>query len=810
MIDTHSTEADRIGDTADEVGVPTGRRAVVRPAVPWALAAVTFVGVMLSIGNGSAWRWTAAAVGLTGAAAARFNRLPLAFSAVLALAAGQLATSGVIDGLSANGDRAELVVNLAVGVALCLMVLLGVQRRDGHLSSRDLVDLSAVVIGTTLVAWISVAQPLLDSADAATAVLVSGYLPLTSVVLMVTIDVAFAGLLGNRTMRLAAAAAAVHLVAAWAWALAISDRVPDGVAPVGMVAALGLLAVAMAHRDAPASLTAMPDAERSDGPTRVAMLGTAVVVPVTMLAVFPATSGLDLAVRTTGISFLVVAIVVRLLIATHQHRSIRETLLQQVTRDDLTGLPNRTRFTTEVSDVLEATWHSQHRTSVIQLNLDRFKNINDNYGHYAANEVLTIVADRLSDVADQIGAVVARVGGDDFALVHGATTSADHAIAHAEAVRSALDSPITVGDVSVFVTASLGVALAARNRTTLAEDLMRQADIAAHQAKLNGRNRIELFDESMQSRLTRRMDVEHALHGAIGRREMRLYHQPIVDIVTGRISGFEALMRWERQDGTIVSPADFIPVAEETGIICELGAWAIRDGLASLRQWIDAGVVPPTTTMSVNVSPRQIADPEFPGIVRSTVAESGVPPQLLWLEITESMMLDEPELATRTLEEIRSMGIRIALDDFGTGFSSLSMLQKFPIQRIKIDRAFVRDLGEDGNDRSLVRTIIAMARSMSFDLVAEGVETMTQLESLRDLGCDKAQGFLISRPVPTDAMRSTMLALDELASLSIFETPPIVAEVPIAEPTPVRRSPQLAMAVPMGPMSTRPLGAPRP
>jgi EAL domain-containing protein (putative c-di-GMP-specific phosphodiesterase class I) len=263
------------------------------------------------------------------------------------------------------------------------------------------------------------------------------------------------------------------------------------------------------------------------------------------------------------------------------------------------------------------------------------------------------------------------------------------------------------------------------------------------------------------------MDVEHALHGAIGRQEMQLYHQPIVDLESGLLSGFEALIRWQR-DGSIVSPGDFIPIAEETGIINEIGAWALLEALRELRRWIDDGLVPSSATMSVNVSPRQIADPEFASIVRDALDQSGVPAHLLWLEMTESMMLDEPELAEHTLRRIRSLGVRLALDDFGTGYSSLSLLQQFPIQRIKIDRAFVQGIAERSNDRSLVRTIIAMAQSMGLDLVAEGVETVHQLQSLRDLGCDKAQGYLISRPVPGKAMHSTMVALDQLKGLPLF------------------------------------------
>jgi diguanylate cyclase len=791
--------------------------------LPWLFTAAAAGFVVSVVVNGSlpdpAWRWSVIAVGLIGGAATWWGRLPLPFALVFCLAAVRLGTAQVLGGGEPAGGPWEIGLNLALGVAMCLLVLVAFQYRNGRLGTRDLVDVVAVLIGTGVVAWMAVAHPLIEDglASPVLACMLAAYLPLASLLVMFTVDVAFSGLFGNRTTWFATAAAAAHLVASWSWALHVVGTLPDIAGDLGVAgnaAALCLLAAAMTHADAPRSLVPIdPERDGSDTVVRVVIMGVSVIVPVSMVAAMTPSSTVDVTVRATGIGLLVVAIVVRLMIATHQNREARDTLLQQVTRDDLTRLPNRSRFIEEVAEILESTWHSPDRTTVVQLNLDRFKNINDSFGHYAANEVLVVVSERLRAVADSIGAVVARVGGDDFALVHAGVTSTDEALAHAESVRQALATPIQIGDATVFVTASIGVALAPRNRTTAAEDLMRHADIAAHHAKQNGRNRIELFDESMQARLTRRMDVEHALHGAIGRQEMRLFHQPIVDIVTGRVSGFEALMRWERQDGTLVSPADFIPVAEETGIICELGAWALLDALGSLRRWIDDGLVAPSTTMSVNVSPRQVADPAFATIVRSAVAASGVPPHLLWLEITESMMLDEPELASHTLDDVRAMGVRIAMDDFGTGFSSLSVLQQFPIQRIKIDRAFVQGLGDGGNDRSLVRTIIAMARSMALDLVAEGVETVEQLEALRELGCGKAQGYLISRPVPADAMRSTMVALDEMATLSIFSSAVAqpVAMVPDATPDAPRstRHPaQFAVAGPIGPISSRPLGGP--
>ncbi|MGH9134424.1 MAG: putative bifunctional diguanylate cyclase/phosphodiesterase, partial [Ilumatobacteraceae bacterium] len=300
------------------------------------------------------------------------------------------------------------------------------------------------------------------------------------------------------------------------------------------------------------------------------------------------------------------------------------------------------------------------------------------------------------------------------------------------------------------------------------EEFLRRADIATHRAKANGRNCIALFDESMQTSVTQRMDMENALYGAVERREMRLYHQPIVDIETGHISGFEALIRWRRDDGTLIPPADFVPIAEDTGLINSIGAWAMLEALTELRRWLSEGIVEETTTISVNVSPRQIADPHFADIVQEALTRSGVPPHLLWLEVTESMMLSEPEIARTTLRRIRSMGVRLALDDFGTGYSSLSLLQQFPLQRIKIDRAFIQGVADRANDRSLVRTIVAMGASMGLDVVAEGVESIHQLRVLRDIGCGKAQGYLISHPIPTDAMRSTMVALGDLGSLGFF------------------------------------------
>jgi EAL domain-containing protein (putative c-di-GMP-specific phosphodiesterase class I) len=285
-----------------------------------------------------------------------------------------------------------------------------------------------------------------------------------------------------------------------------------------------------------------------------------------------------------------------------------------------------------------------------------------------------------------------------------------------------------------------------------------------YRAKDAGRNCVAVFDESMLERVTQRLAVETALYRALERRELRLVHQPIIDIELGDVLGFEALMRWEQEDGTTISPAEFIPIAEETGTIVPIGAWALLEALSHLRDWIDKGVCPATASMSVNVSPRQLYDPNFIAVVNEALMRSRVAPQQLWLEITEGVMIAEPEQTMATLRRLNTLGVRVAIDDFGTGYSSLSLLQRFPIQRLKIDRSFISGIADDVNSRSLVKTIIAMADSLGLDTVAEGVESIRQLQSLADLRCAKAQGFLISHPVSPEAMASTIAALDRFSN----------------------------------------------
>ncbi len=744
------------------------------------VAAAAFAAlVALSGGSGVdiAWRSVVVIVGVSSAVVAwRRNGVPGLFALAFVIGAARLAfvSTGELSFTIEDATWAQAITDLFAGPTLVAVTMLSLRARRGHLGLREVLDAVTVTVASGLAAWIALANPAwVDGVSLPLALSAAAYVPIAFLLLTFTVELMLEGLARNRAMWLVLGAASGNFLATIVRAMVHIGLLPDaavqGVAGL-FTASFLLLCLAIVDPQAPALLLRIDD--NAQRPRREAMrlapLTFSLLSAVMLTSLVDATSTADRVVRATATCLVTVILLARLYVAFDGTARVQQRLERRLNHDDLTDLLTRPRFLAHVNAVLDTHWRSEVHPTLIQVSVDRFKNLNDTLGHETANKLLVRIAERLTEVADCFGGVVARSGGDEFVVLDSTTHNVDDATTRAATIASALARPLVIGEAPVFVTASIGVAIAPHNRTVPADELMRRADIATHRAKAAGRNRCVVFDDSMHANLAHRMEVENALHGAIGRREMHLYHQPIVDIVTGQISGVEALIRWKRSDGAMVSPAEFIPIAEETGIINELGAWALGESLSNLRQWIDGGVVPPSTTTSVNVSPRQIADPNFAAIVRDALERTGVPAHLLWIEMTESMMLQEPELAQTTLRQIRAMGVRLALDDFGTGYSSLSLLQQFPIQRIKIDRAFVQGIADRSNDRSLVRTIIAMAQSMGLDLVAEGVETIHQLRSLRELGCDKAQGFLISHPVPTDAMRSTMSALNEFASMALF------------------------------------------
>ncbi len=628
-------------------------------------------------------------------------------------------------------------------------------------------DGGIVALGSWLLAWVTIVRPALDNFDRGIwrTVLLGAMEPLGTIVLFLLVIVVFSDTAHTQAVRFLSGAVTLAIAGGVITALHDSGHIGDMFAlstALAMVAN-GLLYAALAHPSVKTLLEPQPRLRPRGMFGRIMTTTTALVVPIVVMSATTPADGFDRLVRTVSVGLLALVATARIIQTVRGNKFAQEALLHTARTDTLTGLPNRGHLLEAINATLHESWKGSAHPTLFFIDLDRFKNINDSLGHLAGDRVLMTIADRLRRSVPE-RATVARISGDEYVVLDPASPSLDNAMELAQQLLTSFREPLPLASGDVFVTASIGVARSEPQSHRNADVLLRHADTAMYQAKDAGRNCVALFDESMHERVAHRLTVETALFRALDRRELRMYHQPILDMSTGDVVGFEALMRWQQGDGTIVSPAEFIPIAEDTGTIIPIGSWALQDALATLRTWIDTGVCSPLATMSVNVSPRQLADPDFPTIVNDALHESGVSPHLLWLEVTEGVMITEPELALATLRRLRSLGVRVAIDDFGTGYSSLSLLQKFPLQRIKIDRAFVHGLGDNNNDRSLVRTIIAMGLSLGLDMVAEGVETIQQLQVLSELGCTKAQGYLISHPVPPDAMRSTVSALERMGA----------------------------------------------
>jgi diguanylate cyclase (GGDEF)-like protein len=483
--------------------------------------------------------------------------------------------------------------------------------------------------------------------------------------------------------------------------------------------------------------------------TRLLTTTISLVAPVIVLALTDSYSTQDRIVRTSSAAVLAVAATLRIVQSVRANAVTQERLMRSALTDSLTGLPNRILMLEHIEQAVETSWRTNKQPTVLFIDVDRFKNINDSLGHSIGDDVLMRIASRLLNCVKQ-ESTVARISGDEFVVLDPTTESPAQSVMLAEKILEAFRDPVPTPEGDMFVTASIGVAYAPKELDLSAEELLRHADTAMYRAKAAGRNCIALFDDSMLHSVSQRLDVETALYRALERNELHLVHQPIVDIDLGIVVGFEALMRWQRNDGEVVSPAEFIPIAEETGTIVPLGSWAINDALNQLKQWIETGVVTPSTTMSVNVSTRQLNDPQFVSTVSEALQTSGLPAEQLWLEVTESVMMTEPAQALSAFRRLNALGVRIAIDDFGTGYSSLSLLQQFPIQCIKIDRSFVQNITEETETHNMVKTIIAMAHAMGADVVAEGIETLPQLVALQTLQCHRAQGYFISKPIEAE------------------------------------------------------------
>jgi len=433
--------------------------------------------------------------------------------------------------------------------------------------------------------------------------------------------------------------------------------------------------------------------------------------------------------------------------------AVAELKVQELARiDSLTGLPNRSRFLGELDRAIVRARRHGTRFAVCFMDLDRFKIINDTLGHAAGDELLKTMAARLGATV-RASDLVARLGGDEFVLLLEESGQTDTLQATAQRLLQAIAQPLQLQAHTYLVTGSVGISLYPDHAQDAAT-LLRQADAAMYLAKSKGKNNAQIYTAELAESAARQFELETALRQAVPRDELLLHYQPKVSVANGRMLGMEALVRWRHPVRGMVGPDEFIPVAEERGLIVEIGRWVMQAACRQVREWRDAGlhVLP----VAVNLSARQFASDALLPDLEQAFRKYSVNPQDIQVELTESVLMADPARASAVLQHLHALGVRIAIDDFGTGYSSLSYLKRFPAHTVKIDRSFIRGLPLDANDLAIVRAVIAMAHTLGLQVVAEGVETEAQFTALRELGCDEAQGYLLGAPMPADALATRL------------------------------------------------------
>ncbi len=430
----------------------------------------------------------------------------------------------------------------------------------------------------------------------------------------------------------------------------------------------------------------------------------------------------------------------------------------QAFHDPLTGLPNRARFMSSFSDALSSAAREKRNVAVLFMDVDRFKYVNDSLGHGVGDLLLAVLSRRLVGAAD--GALVARLGGDEFTILVTGNRPDMSARLIAQRIATALDQPFSIAGHELFVSMSIGAAVSTPRDKTITE-LLRKADIALYRAKADGRNCFVAFSDELDALSAELFDLDNALRHAVGRGELLLQYQPIVDLKTDAPSGMEALLRWNHPHRGILSPADFISMAEESGEIVHIGRWVLRE---ACRQTVEfqkslAGV---SLVVSVNVSASEFRQPGFTDNVAQTLSETGLSPYLLKLELTESVLLGDVPGTLEILSELKNLGVGLSIDDFGTGYSSLSYLQRLPVDVLKIDQSFIGGLNREETAGPVLRAIVALGNALGMEIVAEGLETRAQVEFLGSIGCQFGQGFYYSQAVSPDAF------------VHLFELPPVV------------------------------------
>jgi diguanylate cyclase (GGDEF)-like protein len=638
---------------------------------------------------------------------------------------------------------------LATGVAFAGML----RRRRAAEDDPARADALLAGLAVAFMTWTYLIVPSMDQVDLTVPRTANAFFPIIDVVLVVLVSqLALAGGTRQPALWLLIVSSSLLLVADFLFTLRDGGllSVPVHVTDTIFMFTFMLLGASALHPSM-RTLTEPQNVEVTDlGRARLMAIAVMVVGPVVITTVKPAESPLIGGVRAALCVLLILGIFGRVVRSNNSRARAERVTRRRATHDQLTDLPNRELLAETITAWGDAAAGASQEISLLFIDLDRFKMVNDHWGHRVGDELLCQVAGRLSA---QVRAedLVCRIGGDEFVIALASPSHSRLAESLADRVLAEFVRPFVLSVGSVIVSASIGVAKTVGGAEAL--ELVRDADTAMYKAKGSGRNAYALFDTSLRDEVRDRMNLEQALRGALRNGELSVQFQPLVDLATDELDGFEALMRWNHPQLGSVSPVDFIPVAEETGLIVESGTWLLRESAAQLARWIaERPFAARQLHVSVNVSVRQLRDQALIGIVRDVLAETGLKPSSLWLEITESGVMEDIETALTTLNALRALGVVMCIDDFGTGYSSLSYLNRLPVGIVKIDRSFISGVGDNGVNEPIVRAVLAMTRTMGLRVVAEGVETEAQRDWLRAQHCELAQGWFYGKAQPPAAL----------------------------------------------------------
>ena len=684
-----------------------------------------------------------------------------AFSAIVAAiglwSAGDVVWS-ILEAVSGERPTTSIadVLYLAGYPAMATGLGLMAHNRSRLRSQRGLLlDATAMSAAAALATWLYLVAPSIEGVGGLTRIVYASYPLADVIVLSALVIVAFAP--GRRTTPtfVMAAGLLMLLVVDFAYALAANSGnhawlldVLDAFYPVSYM----LVAAALCHRDASEFIDPIPLTFRRIHPARLAFLGLALFTPPLLNTFDTYASGAGqsrhekvLIFATLGIGLVVY---LRLGGLVHDHERSQDNLAHLASHDGLTGLVNRKHLLTRIEYAIAAATATRN-VAVLYLDLDRFKAVNDTRGHDAGDALLRQVAERLRLVVRNAD-VVSRLGGDEFAIL---CPDVDHeatAYTIADRVVAELARPFDLDDGSVIVSCSIGVAFV-RNSTDSADALLNDADAAMYQAKNTGRDRWTVFDDSMRQAQAQRRGMELALQRSLRRSELRLEYQPIVSLTNGRTIAFEALARWDRPRAGVVPPSEFIALAEETGLIVPIGTWVLHEAIAELGRLNAQRDTTEQLRMNVNVSGRQLDQADFPSVVQDAIARAGVAPDLITLEVTESVVIADTEWMLTQLNALKAIGVRLAIDDFGTGYSSLAYLRTFPFDVVKLDRDFLSDILENPKTQVVVKSVVALVHAIGMTVVAEGIEEQLQSDRVVAMHCDAAQGYFFGHPMRPNA-----------------------------------------------------------